>query len=111
MPNRPNQIPLSAATTGMTLSDPVLDTKGNVLLPQGTVLTTALVQSLARHQIDSIAITAEAPSQAEMDVQRDRQIARVERLFRMTGSAGAGPATEILHRLVLQFRSEESSPQ
>jgi hypothetical protein len=101
---------------GMTLSDPVLDTKGNILLPGGAVLTSALLASLQRHQIDTIAIAAAAVSQVDADAERDRQIARVERLFRtpgtVTSAAGAVPAlesTELLHRYILKFRSGASS--
>ena len=116
MPTRSTQIALSAAITGMTLSDPVLDTKGNVLLPEGTVLTTALVASLTRHEIETVGICMDAASQADADIERDRQISRVERLFRAAGrvNAGAGdgmqPAvTQTLHQLVLNFRSGMSS--
>lgn len=121
MHTRPTQIALSTATTGMTLSDPVLDTKGNVLLPEGTVLTTSLIASLARHQIDSIAITTDAPSMVDAEAEQDRQIGRVEHLFRKAGRANAASgtlpagdaapmhATDILHRLVLNFRAGVSN--
>jgi hypothetical protein len=126
MPTRSIQITLSNATAGMILSDPVLDTKGNVLLNEGAVLTTALINSLARHQIDSLAIATEAASQADADAEQVRLIGRVEWLFRPSGelksaddvqpvetsmAATAAPAaapasaTDILHRLILNFRS------
>jgi hypothetical protein len=100
----------------MTLSDPVLDTKGNILLPGGAVLTTALLASLQRHQIDTIAIAAAPVSQVDADAERDRQIARVERLFRkpgtVSGGADAAPppeSSEVLHRYILNFRSGAGS--
>ena len=112
MPTRHTQIALTDATPGMTLSDPVLDTKGNILLPGGATLTTALLASLQRHQIDTIAITAALVSQADADAERDRQIARVERLFRKPGMIAApdpaAPAlenTDLLHGYILNFRS------
>ena len=106
------QIVLANATPGMTLSDPVLDTKGNILLPDGVVLTEAMLQSLKRHQIDSIAVALEALSQVDADAERDRQIARVERLFRPPGASSAADtaavpmpsATDLLHRYILNFR-------
>ncbi len=117
MPTRHIQIALTDALPGMLLSDPVTDTRGNVLLPGGTVLTEALLSSLQRHQIDFIAIATDAISAVDADAERDRQIARVEWLFRQpgavanaaTGAAEADPAgstaTGLLHQYMLNFRS------
>ncbi len=120
MPTRHIQIALTDAVAGMKLSDPVTDSKGNVLLPGGTELTEALLSSLKRHQIDSVAITTDALSEVDADAERDRQIARVEWLFRKPGAGAAladplgtedaaPSATDVLHRYVLNFRSGMTS--
>ena len=124
MPNRYTQLPLNKATEGMILSDAVLDTKGNVLLPGGTVLTAALLASLERHQIDMVAIAGPGWSPADSQADRERHIARLAHLFRVPGSvtsdlpanSGAlpeaqapGSTTYVLHQYILAFRSGQAS--
>ena len=124
MPNRYTQLPLTKAIEGMTLSDDVLDTKGNVLLPGGTVLTAALLASLERHGIDMVAIAGPGLSPADSQADLERHIARLARLFRVPGSVtnnapgstGALPeaqalvaATDVLHQYVLNFRLGQTS--
>ncbi len=119
MSHRHLLIALAAAEPGMTLSDSVLDTKGNVLLPTGTVLTASLLESLQRHQIDSVAIAADGVQPDDEQAERARRMARVERLFRPSGKFsaqdggdnGAPPvpghdATGILQDYMLRFRAE-----
>ena len=116
MPNRYTQLPLTKAIEGMTLSDDVLDTKGNVLLPGGTVLTAALLASLERHAIDMVAIAGPGLSPADSQADLERHIARLTHLFRVPGSTRAPPeaqalvaATDVLHQYVLNFRLGQSS--
>ena len=93
----------------MILSDDVLDTKGNVLLPKGVVLTEQILASLQRHQIDTIAITGTAI----LEVERDLQLARVQWLFRQPGAApitgySAAPmasANDMLRQYIINFRA------
>jgi hypothetical protein len=109
---RHQQIALSDALPGMTLSDAVSDTKGNVLLPTGITLTSAILASLKRHQITSVSIALEALSPAQEAAERTRQIERINWLFRNpTLTALPSPidsgARETLHQYILNFRSGE----
>ena len=116
------QVPLSDATAGMLLWDAVVDERGNVLLPAGTVLTTPILASLARHQIEMLAIAGPALSATEELARSAQLTARIAWLFRTPGNArGAmkattaadnGPqhdpnaaATDVLHRYVSNFRA------
>ncbi|GAC1431193.1 MAG: hypothetical protein NVSMB6_29750 [Burkholderiaceae bacterium] len=117
MPNRHTQIALGDAIPGMILTDAVLDTKGNILLPEGVALTGPMIVSLERHEIDTIAIAGAVRSSADEDCERRAQAARLARLFRVPGiatnvtadaiSAVASPmptATDVLYRYILNFR-------
>ena len=109
MPNHHTQIALSDALPDMTLSDDVLDTKGNVLLPKGVVLTEQILASLQRHEIDTIAIAGTAILEVERDLQRER----VQWLFRQPGAApacgsGTAPmatANDVLRQYIINFRA------
>lgn len=116
MTKRYRQIALSDATDGMILSDAVLDTRGNILLPQGTVLTASMLVSLERHQIETVAI-AGAPISAEAEcAEHAQRLARVARLFRQSGAVPGSPppvpvpaATGTLHQYILNFRAGAAS--
>ena len=124
------QVPLADAVPGMLLWDAVADSHGNVLLAAGTVLTTAILASLQRHQVEMLAIAGAALSDAEELARSTRQAGRIARLFRQPGSAnslttpvlrdGAAAdetghvgapnlATDMLHRYVTNFRSGTST--
>ena len=47
---------LAEVRPGMVLSDVLLDQQGQVLLPQGAVLTAAIIALLPRHGIDMLAV-------------------------------------------------------
>lgn len=109
MQNRHTQIALSDASPGMTLSDDVLDTKGNILLPQGVVLTEQILASLQRHLIETVAVAGTEI----LEVERNLQLERVQWLFRKPGVAPAGgpdavpmpTATDVLHQYIIKFRA------
>lgn len=110
MLKRHTQIILADARPGMTLSDSILDTKGNLLLPEGTPLTAGILESLRRHQIDTIAVAGAEISDREENAEREQRLARVEKLFRqLRTTAVAGDsvptATEILYQYVRNFRA------
>ncbi len=110
MLKRHTQIPLSDASPGMTLSDPILDTKGNLLLPVGTLLTSAILESLRRHQIDTVAIAGAEISTIEENSEREQRLGRVERLFRKLHvnpqpDKIAPMATETLYQHIRTFRT------
>ncbi|EGF31032.1 hypothetical protein IMCC9480_428 [Oxalobacteraceae bacterium IMCC9480] len=97
-------ITLDAACAGMVLGAAVADASGNTLLPQGVLLTEALLASLHRRGIGRVQIDdalpagpvagRPAPSPAAVT-------ARIDFIFRHTsGSAGAGlRATMLAHAL------------
>jgi hypothetical protein len=97
--------PLSEVRPGMTLSDVLLDDRGNVLLAQGVVLTEAMLGSLARHGVASLPIlqaAAPAPAIDPAAVQ-----ARLDYLFRGNDREDlADWATGILRRYVEDYRLE-----
>ena len=118
------QVPLSDATAGMLLWDAVVDGRGNVLLPAGTVLTTPMLASLARHQIEMLAIAGPALSAAEELARTAQLTARIAWLFRIPGDArgpakqtatsaadnathddSSAAATDVLRRYVSNFRA------
>src|SRR4051812_37059137 len=86
---------------GMVLSDVLLDQHGQVLLPQGAVLTAAIIALLPRHGIDMLAVLrSDAPAEPAPDQAALEQ--RLAHLFR--NNAGATEATQdnwatgLLHR-------------
>lgn len=77
----------------MTLSEPLRDAKGDVLLPQGATLTAAVLAALERRGVDSLPIAtnddATQMSDAELEALRERARERIARLFRRCGESGA----------------------
>ena len=117
MPNRYQQIPLATAKPGMTLSDAVLDTKGNILLPKGTQLNETMLASLLRHQIATVVIAGGEVSAEVDNTERQERMARVDHLFRPPASVTPqspgsiesdlppSVATAALHGYIRNFRS------
>ena len=96
-------ISLTDARPGMTLSDVLLDDKGNVLLAQGVVLTEAMLASLARHGVESLPILQAAPEAAALDPAAVQ--ARLDYLFRGNDREDLGDwATGSLRRYVEDYR-------
>ena len=52
MTSRSEQLELDKVSAGMVLSDDLLDSQGQILLPQGTSLTEATLASLRRHDVE-----------------------------------------------------------
>lgn len=101
-------IPLAQVRPGMTLSDELLDMHGHVLLPEGTVLTEALLALMPRHGIDVLPI-ALAVEPAELAALHQHQRERVDYLFRLPGgdqAAEPGLARASLQRLVHDYRAD-----
>ena len=95
------QCALSEVIPGMVLSDDLLDPQGQVLLPKGATLTERTIESLHRHQVDSLTITMGELTQEEEIAQRAHFQARIERLFRKLGDS---EASGLLHRYIRNFR-------
>ncbi len=94
---------LAAARPGMVLSDVLLDRQGQMLLPQGTVLSESVLASLARHGVDVLPIAVvddgAAPPEAA-DVQ-----ARLDHVFRKNDRDNDDDwATGLLRRYVEDYR-------
>ena len=53
MSRRNYQITLDEARPGMVLSDDLLDTLGQTLLPAGSILSDASIASLRRREVDT----------------------------------------------------------
>lgn len=95
--------PLTDVRPGMTLSDVLLDAKGNVMLAQGVVLTESMLASLARHGIEVLPIAEAAPAAAAIDPVAVQ--ARLDVLFRGNDRDDhADWATGILRRYVEDYR-------
>lgn len=107
-------IELGKASAGMVLSDAILDRQGQVLLATGTVLTTATIAALARHDVTTVPIAIAGTASAQRDVAAIT--ARLDHLFRGDGADidarhDAGPAESantILHRYIADYRLERT---
>jgi hypothetical protein len=94
-------IALSQARPGMVLSDVLLDRQGQVLLPQGAVLTEAALVSLARHGVAMVPIQDDAAGSADPAAVQ----ARLDHLFRKNDRDDNDDwATGILRRYVEDYR-------
>ena len=77
-------LPLAQARAGMVLSGELRDAHGQVLLPEGTILTPSMLASLGRYGIDTLPV-------------RNPNGERVDYLFRRLdpGAADASAGTEL----------------
>lgn len=89
------------AVAGMVLAAPVLDAQGGILLPNGTSLTDSILASLRRREIDTLVVVDDNISKEELEAERERMRARLERLFRRCqAQGGCGP----LRRSIEEYR-------
>lgn len=95
------QFALSEVIPGMVLSDDLRDAQGQVLLPEGTTLTERTIESLHRHQVESLTIMMGELTPEEEAAQRAHFQARIERLFRKLDDS---EANGLLHRYIRNFR-------
>jgi hypothetical protein len=90
---------------GMVLSDEIVDALGQVLLPQGAVLTAATIALLPRHGVESLAVLradlgAAAPAPDLAAIQQ-----RLDHLFRKHDADDADDwGTGLLRRYIEDFR-------
>lgn len=103
-----HHLALADVQPGMVLSDVLLDKQGQVLLPQGAVLTAATIALLPRHGIDMLAVLRadDGPRQeAAPDLEQVQQ--RLSRLFRKNEIDDPHDwATGILRRYIEDYRLE-----
>lgn len=95
------QLALKNAQAGMVLSDDVLDDRGITLLARGTTLTVAILASLARHGIETVAIRQNPASQSASAPDQAQQRARLDYLFR---KESCDEASSLLHQYVAHYR-------
>lgn len=100
-----HHIPLAQVAPGMVLSDELLDMQGHVLLPQGTVLTEAMLELMPRHGIAVLPIARPPISHDELAASRHHYQQRIDHLFRKYDpDRDADWATGLLRRYVADFR-------
>jgi hypothetical protein len=101
-----HQLPLAQVQPGMVLSDELLDVQGHVLLPQGTVLTEAMLALMPRHGIAVLPIASDdAASADELQASRQHHDERLAQLFRKNDPDDDNDwATGLLRRFVSDFR-------
>ncbi|MFC0131352.1 hypothetical protein CR105_03300 [Massilia eurypsychrophila] len=103
---------LADVRPGMVLSDVLLDQQGQVLLPQGAVLTMAIIALLPRHGIEMLAILCGGAAAAAPAVDCAAVQARLAHLFRGhdAGDDNDG-ATAALYRYMTDYRLEREITQ
>ncbi|WP_317205637.1 hypothetical protein [Janthinobacterium sp.] len=103
---------LAQVQAGMVLSDELLDVQGHVLLPQGTVLSEAMLALMPRHGIVMLPIAMAAPSADEEAALRARFQQRLARLFRHNDPDDERDwASALLRRFVEDYRlGKEGAP-
>ncbi|MYM68924.1 hypothetical protein GTP45_19085 [Pseudoduganella sp. FT55W] len=108
-----HQLALAEVRPGMVLSDVLLDVQGNVLLPQGTVLTEAMLALMPRHGIAILPIVTEQVQPEVVAATLERHEARLAHLFRKNDpDSGSDWATATLRRFVTDFRlGVEETPE
>lgn len=93
MSARSRLLELDRVEPGMILSEALLDTKGEVLLPEGATLTEAMLGALQRRGVDYLAVNcdeeADEVTGADKQAQLERMRERMDKLFRRCGQGGA----------------------
>ncbi|SFL47338.1 hypothetical protein [Rugamonas rubra] len=100
------QLPLAQVLPGMSLSDELLDVQGHVLLPQGTVLSEAMIALMPRHGIAVLPIALQPVSAEQLAAEREQRLERIAHLFRKNDpEAEQDWATALLRSHVSHFRA------
>jgi hypothetical protein len=111
---------LANVRPGMVLSDVLLDRQGQVLLPQGAVLTASIIALLPRHGIEVLAVLRPGDGSAEAAPDPAALQQRLDHLFRRNNSGNHDTdnravedhaldhhddsATAMLHRYMEDYR-------
>lgn len=99
------RIELDQACAGMVLAEALCDAHGGVLLAQGASLTDATLAALRRRGVEHCSIVcAPQVDPAARARERERQLARLQRLFRHSGSGEAGAT---LLKLLTDYRNRD----
>ena len=94
-------VPVDEAGEGLVLHEDVRDRGGNVLLPRETVLTGALLRSLARRGIETLLVVDDTMAPEQLAAERARVL---ERLAHLCRRAGDGRANALLRDVVERYR-------
>ncbi|NHZ81230.1 hypothetical protein F2P44_18400 [Massilia sp. CCM 8695] len=99
-------IEIDAASEGMVLAQDLRDAGGGVLLPAGATLSASSLASLRRRGIERVqVVAAEAPvDEAAVRAERERQCARLARLFRRCLTGSPANASAVLYERLLAYR-------
>jgi len=104
-------LPLEQVRPGMVLSDVLLDAHGQVLLPQGAVLTENMLSLMPRHGISMLPIQAPPPSPEVVAAQQAADSERLAYLFRkLDPDDPEDAATTLLRNYVTQYRLGTGEP-
>lgn len=96
---------LEDAVPGMVLSDNLLDRHGKILLPQETMLTDKMLESLRRYDMDMIPIVVEELTDEQKAERLLKRQARLDRLFRKQNYGNAAEnANDVLLQYLKDFR-------
>jgi hypothetical protein len=108
-----HQLTLAEVRPGMVLSDELLDVQGHVLLPQGTVLTEAMLALMPRHGIAVLPIAKEEVTPEIIAATLQHHATRIAHLFRNNDAdSDSDWATATLRRFVTDFRlGVEETPE
>jgi len=107
------QLALADVQPGMVLSDVLLDKQGHVLLPQGAVLTEAMLALMPRHGIVTLPIVKEEVAPEVVQAALAHREQRIAHLFRKNDAdSDSDWATSLLRRFVTDFRvGREETPE
>lgn len=103
-------IGIDDASEGMVLAEDLRDAGGAVLLPAGATLGASSLASLRRRGIEQVQVVGaagleDAPvDDAALQAERERQCARLERLFRRCLDGPAKGASAVLFERLLAYR-------
>lgn len=96
------RLALDQTKSGMLLAQDVCNTNGTCLLPQGTVLSNAVIVSLRRREVDYVMVSIEEMLSEDRHATLEAAIrTRVERQFSNTGT---DPIMLKLRDMLLQYR-------
>jgi len=101
---------LEDAVSGMVLSDNLLDRHGKILLPEGTVLTDKLIESLRRSEREMVPVVCEELSDGAKEARIAKREERLVALFRKHNyDAPTENANDILLQSMMDFRRGEDT--
>lgn len=98
-------LPLTAVPPGARLTAAALGADGQVLLTAGSILTTEMLEELARQGVVAVAVEPQR-DEAVLNAARAAQRRRLMYLFRRCHLEGDSGAAQMLFKVVLEHRLE-----